>query len=77
MPEIDSASCNIGDPEVGRRKIAAIFSGALTLLTAGLLLVLAAPREFRFVIFVPVIFTVIGWYQTQRRFCYVRNGWGI
>lgn len=69
MPNLSSASCNIGGPEVRRRKSAAIFSAILTIITGSLLLILDAPRDYRLVIFVPVIFTVIGWYQTKRRFC--------
>ena len=69
MPNIRNSSCNIGGPEVRRRKIAAIFSGVLSILTGILLLILDAPREFRFVIFIPILFTVIGWFQTKRRFC--------
>ena len=59
MPEIHLASCNIGEPEVGRRKVAAIFSGVITLLTAGFLLFFDSPRELRLVIFGPVMFVVV------------------
>ncbi|MBC7463783.1 MAG: hypothetical protein H7227_05950 [Actinobacteria bacterium] len=69
MPNIRNSSCNIGGPEVRRRKIAAIFSGVLSILTGILLLILDAPSEFRLVIFIPILLTVIGWFQTKRRFC--------
>lgn len=69
MPKTASASCNIGGPEVRRRKAAAKFSGVLTIITGFILLILDAPREFRLMIFVPLLLTVIGWYQTRRKFC--------
>lgn len=69
MPDMGSVSCNIGGPEVRRRKIVTIFSAILTIVTGSVLLILDAPREYRSVISVPVILTVIGWYQTRRRFC--------
>lgn len=69
MPNIRNSSCNIGGPEVERRKKAAIFSGVLSVLVGIIVLIMDAPREIRLVIFIPVLFTVIGWFQTKRRFC--------
>jgi len=69
MPNIRNSSCNIGGPEVKRRKNAAIFSGVLSVVVGALLLILDVPREVRSIIFIPILLAVVGWFQTQRRFC--------
>lgn len=77
MPNLRSSSCNIGGPEVKRRKNAAIFSGVLSLLVGITLLVLDVPREIRSVIFIPILLTVISWFQTKRKFCLVYGLTGV
>jgi hypothetical protein len=69
MPEARNSSCNIGGPEVRRRKIAGIISAVFTIIVAISLIVLDASLVMRSVIFIPVLMTAIGWYQTRRRFC--------
>ncbi len=69
MPEARSTSCNIGGPEVRRRKIAGIISGCFALFVAISLLSFDASKLLRSIIFVPLLMTAIGWYQTLRRFC--------
>jgi hypothetical protein len=69
MPEGRSSSCNIGGPEVRRRKIAGLISAGFTVFVAISLISLDASKLLRSIIFVPVLMTAIGWYQTRRRFC--------
>jgi len=69
MPEARSSSCNIGGPEVRRRKIAGVISAVFTVFTAVSLIGLDASKLLRSVIFIPILMTAIGWYQTRRRFC--------
>jgi len=69
MPKAQYSSCNIGGPEVQRRKIAGIISACFTVFIAISLIGIDASKILRCVIFIPILMTVIGWYQTRRRFC--------
>ncbi len=69
MPDYLPGSCNIGGPEVRRRKNVGIFGAILSLLTLVYFILVDAPAGMRTIIFFPFLLTSISWFQTRRRFC--------
>lgn len=68
-PDYQSGNCNIGGAEIRRRKISGAIGGALSFIFCAAALSLHAPQGIRALIFFPLVFTTIGWYQSRRKFC--------
>ena len=69
MPDYVAGSCNIGGPEVQRRKMAGYFGLLLSIATFVFLLIAHPASGVRILIFFPLLLTSISWYQTRNRFC--------
>ena len=68
-PEYQPGSCNIGGPEVRRRKRSAIIGAVLTIAFYIFVLSMHAPKSVRALVFFPLVLATIGWYQSRRKFC--------
>ncbi len=69
MPDYIAGSCNIGGPEVQRRKKAGYFGLFLSSATFIFLSVARPVGGVRVLIFFPLLLTSISWFQTRNRFC--------
>jgi len=69
MPDYVAGSCNIGGPEVQRRKRVGYAGALISLSTFVFLIVTHSGSGARTVIFFPLFLTSISWFQTRRRFC--------
>ena len=70
-PEYQSGACNIGGPEVRRRKISAIIGAVFSLAFYVVAFSLDASRGIRAMIFFPLMVATVGWFQSRRKFCVV------
>lgn len=68
-PEYQSGSCNIGGAEVRRREFFAIFGTVLSLAYWVASFSLHTHWGVRALVFFPLVFATIGWYQARRKFC--------
>ncbi len=68
-PEYQPGSCNIGGPEVRRRKISALIGAVLSVAFYIFALSIHAPKGVRALVFFPLVLATIGWFQTRRKFC--------
>lgn len=68
-PEYQPGSCNIGGPEIRRRKISAIIGAIFSIAFYIFVLSIHAPKGVRALIFFPLVLATIGWYQSRRKFC--------
>ena len=62
-------SCNIGNGEVRRRQLVAIFGLFLTSFSAVTILATDQSRNSRLSIFVPALIFAIGFVQSRKKFC--------
>ena len=62
-------SCNIGNGEVRRRQLVAIFGLFLTSFSAVTILATDQSRNSRLSIFVPALIFAIGYVQSRKKFC--------
>ena len=62
-------SCNIGNGEVRRRQVVAIFGLFLTSFSAVTILATDQSRNSRLSIFVPALIFAIGFVQSRKKFC--------
>ena len=62
-------SCNIGNGEVRRRQLVAIFGLFLTSFSAVTILATDQGRNSRLSIFVPALIFAIGFVQSRKKFC--------
>ncbi|MCX6430498.1 MAG: hypothetical protein NTX12_05990 [Actinobacteria bacterium] len=69
MPDYVAGSCNIGGPEVQRRKNVGYAGALISLVTLVFLIATHSASGARTVIFFPFLLTSISWFQTRRRFC--------
>jgi hypothetical protein len=68
-PNYIPGNCNIGGAEIRRRWYFTIASGIFSVAAFIFLFTEHFSRGARFLIFFPLVVTVIGWQQTQRKFC--------
>ena len=69
--------CNIGSKEIERRKRKAILGLAISLLGIALLQYFNSPSAWRFILFLPLFYSIICYYQAQQKFCVVFGIFGI
>lgn len=69
MPDYVAGSCNIGGPEVQRRKMAGYFGLLLSLATLLFLAIVNPITSVRTLIIFPFLLTSISWFQTRQKFC--------
>lgn len=69
MGEYQPGVCNIGPPEIARRRRAGDVGALVTLLLAGALLVTRAPRPWRLTLALPATASASGYLQARARFC--------
>lgn len=69
MPDYVAGSCNIGGPEVQRRKMAGYFGLLVSVATLFFFFIVQPASGFRVLIFFPLLLSSISWYQTRNRFC--------
>jgi hypothetical protein len=62
-------SCNIGDGEIRRRQMVAIFGLFLTTFSAVTILATDQSKNSRLSIFVPALIFAIGFVQSRKKFC--------
>ncbi|HEY1869845.1 MAG TPA: hypothetical protein VGG71_02240, partial [Chitinophagaceae bacterium] len=62
-------TCNIGPPEIKRRKKAVIFALILTIVVVILILVLHPQKLWRLSLFLPLFSLAIGFQQVYFKFC--------
>jgi len=74
MPEYQPGSCNIGGPEVRRRKISAFIGSVFSVAFYVFAFSIHAPKGVRALVFFPMVLATIGWYQSRRKFC-LAYGW--
>lgn len=68
-PEYQPGSCNIGGPEIRRRKKSAIIGAIFSIAFYIFVLSIHAPKGVRALIFFPLVLATIGWCQSRRKFC--------
>ena len=61
--------CNIGKPEIKRRKQAGWTGLIITVILLGLFLYFDVPHPWRLIIFIPAMITAIGFLQARMHFC--------
>lgn len=61
--------CNIGKEEINKRKRAGIVGLILTVLTYSLFVYFEVSKGVRFLTFIPVVISAIGFLQARMRFC--------
>lgn len=69
--------CNIGPPEIARRRRSAIFVTALAVLVAAVLVVGGLPHVFRIAVFPLAAGAAVTWLQVIRRFCVAFGALGV
>lgn len=62
-------TCNIGDGEVSRRRMVALFGLIFTLSSLATSITNDASRQARLGIFIPALVMSVGWVQSRKRFC--------
>ena len=68
--EYQAGVCNIGGPEVARRKQVSIF-GLIAFLIASVGLISGdASSGLRLVVFIPAMLFAVGYFQARRKFCF-------
>ena len=68
-PDYQPGSCNIGGPEVRRRKISGIVGGVVSIAFYLAAFSMHASKGVRALVFFPLVMATIGWYQSRRQFC--------
>jgi fatty acid desaturase len=61
--------CNIGKPEINRRKQAGWTGLIITVILLGLFIYFDMPHPWRLIIFIPAMITAIGFLQARMHFC--------
>jgi len=61
--------CNIGKPEIKRRKQAGWTGLIITVILLGMFLYFDMPHLWRLIIFIPAMITAIGFLQARMHFC--------
>ena len=62
-------TCNIGSGEIRRRQVVAIIGSIISISSFVTLLMVDAPRNARYGIFVPLMIASVGWVQSRSKFC--------
>jgi hypothetical protein len=62
-------SCNLGEGEIGRRKMVAAIGFVLSLSAFTAFITNDASRQTRLGIFIPLLVMSVGWVQSRKKFC--------